>query len=263
MELPQIVAAGTYDGSLAHKNKAVSKKRKTSMFEIELVWEEGGIAYIDSVSYPVTKKRIICAKPGQVRHTKMPFRCFYVHLILHGGPLYDILINTPDSFETQDRDQYLRLFQRLIEHYEYFAEKDKILLQSILMELIYTLGKDGERTDQRAYNFSPVIEKALFYIREHLSEDLSLEKVGRAVSLSPIYFHNCFKAALGKTLRDYVEEQRVKKAIDLMLTTDQPLTKIALDAGFSSQSYFNYVFKRRMQMTPGKFLKKYFEKYET
>ncbi len=64
------------------------------------------------------------------------------------------------------------------------------------------------------------------------------------------------------TLRDYVEEQRIKKAIDLMLTTDYPLTKIALESGFSSQSYFGYVFKRRMQMTPGNYLKKYFEKYE-
>lgn len=262
MELFQIVAAGTYDAALAHKNKSVSKKRKTSMFEIEVILEKGGVSYMDSEAYPVSPGRIICAKPGQVRYTKMPFRCFYVHFLLPPGKLYDFLMNIPDSFETENVETYQALFERLIRHYEFLSEKEEILLQSILLELIYSMGKDGERAEQKIYTPSPATQKAIQYIREHLSEDLSLERMGEVVSLSPAYFHNCFKAAVGKTLRDYVEEQRIKKAVDLLLTTSDPLTKIALDTGFSSQSYFNFVFKRRMKMTPRMFLKQYFEQYE-
>ncbi len=262
MELPEIVAAGRYDAHLAIKNKEVSKKRKTSMFEIELITDYGGISYIDSRAYPVLPQRVICAKPGQVRYTRPPFRCDYVHLILHQGPLYDILMNTPDSFETDQGEVYKKLFQRLISHYNLLSPKEDLLLQSILLELIYTLKKDMDRIDQREAGRSPVIEKALKFIRENPAEDLSLEKVAKEVSLSPIYFHNSFKAAVGKTLRDYVEEQRIKKAIDLMLTTEDSLTKIALDSGFSSQSYFSFVFSRRMKMTPREYLKKSLEKYE-
>jgi AraC-like DNA-binding protein len=262
MELPKIVAAGTYDGSFAHKNRTVSKKRRTSMFEIEIISEEGGTAFIEGKAYPVMPSRVICAKPGQERYTKMPFRCLYVHFILHGGPLYDLLTNVPDSFEARNIEGYRKLFERLVGHFALLSEKEEILLQSILLELIYSLGKDGERALQKASSPSPEIEKALSFIQEHLTEDLSLEVLGKEVALSPNYFHNAFKRAVGKTLREYVEEQRIKKAIDLMLTTDQPLTKIALDAGFSSQSYFSFVFKRRMKMTPGSYLKKHFKKYE-
>jgi AraC-like DNA-binding protein len=262
MELPQIVAAGVYDAALANKNKAVSKKRKTSMFEIELVCNEGGISYMDAEAYPTSPRRIICAKPGQIRFTKPPFRCYYVHALLNEGELFDILMNLPNSFETLHPENYEKLFQRLVRHYDLLSEKEELLLQSIFLELIYTLKKDAYRKEERASFSSAPIKRALEYIRENPAEDLCLEALAKKVNLSPIHFHNLFKAAVGKTLRDYVEEQRIKKAIDQMLSGDDSLTKIALDCGFSSQSYFSFVFRRRMGLTPRGYLKKYFKKYE-
>lgn len=80
--------------------------------------------------------------------------------------------------------------------------------------------------------------------------------------MSPVHFHNTFKRSVGKTLRDYVEEQRIKKAIGLLLTTDASLTQIAFECGFSSQSYFSYVFKRRMNATPREYAKTIHARYE-
>jgi AraC-like DNA-binding protein len=105
-------------------------------------------------------------------------------------------------------------------------------------------------------------EETLKYIKEHLTEELHLETVANAMSLSPIHFHNTFKAAVGKTLRDYAEEQRIKKAINLLLTTNESLTQIAFACGFSSQSYFSYVFKRKMKVTPREYVREVYNKYE-
>ena len=82
------------------------------------------------------------------------------------------------------------------------------------------------------------------------------------MSLSPVYFHNVFKSATGKTLHDYIEEQRIKKAIYLLQTTNYSLTKVAYECVFSSQSYFSFVFKRRMKNTPRKYMKDIYCKYE-
>jgi AraC-like DNA-binding protein len=74
----------------------------------------------------------------------------------------------------------------------------------------------------------------------------------------------------GKTAEEYkgvldelisTEEQRIKKAANMLLTTDYTLTKIAYECGFSSQSYFSYAFKRRMNVTPREYAKKVFNKY--
>jgi len=86
--------------------------------------------------------------------------------------------------------------------------------------------------------------------------------VAQAMSVSPVYFHTIFKSAVGKTLRDYVEEQRLKKAINLLQTTDDSLTRIAYECGFSSQSYFSYVFKCRMKQTPREYVQELYSRYE-
>ena len=263
MDLPEIAAAGIYDSQIAMKNTAVSKNRKTSMFEIELPITDGGVSYIDSGSSPIHPGMLICAKPGQIRHTKFPFKCLYVHVIVHEGPLYDILMHTPNFFETNKYETYKKLFSRIIRHYNSLSSQEEIILHSIILELIYTIGKDTtKRTAAHRPAGNPMlIEDALRYIRNNLTEDLSLEKMAQQMALSPIYFHKLFKAAVGKTLRDYVEEQRIKKAIDLLQTTDYSLTKIAFECGFSSQSYFSYIFKRRMKTPPRKYAQALYDKY--
>lgn len=47
-----------------------------------------------------------------------------------------------------------------------------------------------------------------------------------------------------------------------MLTTDMTLTEIAYNCGFSSQSYFSFVFKRKMGKTPREYIKDINNNYE-
>lgn len=265
MTLPEIVTVGIYDSAIAAKNVKISNNRKTSMFEIELPVCEGGISYIESSSSPITKNLLICAKPGQTRHTKFPFKCYYVHMILHEGILYDTLINTPDLFETDRSEVYRDIFKRMIKKHNTLTQSDRIMLNSLVLELIYNISRDTARLiikKDGVSTTSPTIEKTIKYIKENLTEDLSLETLATAVSLSPIHFHNIFKRAVGKTLRDYVEEQRLKKAVELLVSTNYSLTKIAFECGFSSQSYFSCVFKRKMKKTPREYAEEMYSQYE-
>ncbi len=263
MVLPEIVVAGIFNSQVAAKNVAVSKNRKTSMFEIELPIENGGVSYIDSQSFPITPNTIICVKPGQTRHTKFPLNCYYLHMTVHEGIIYDLLMNMPDYFETEKSETYKRIFTRLVKHYTTPSEKDELILNSLMLELVYTLNNDtAKRTRELTANSNSTIGRALVYIKEHLTEDLSLETVAKAMSVSPIHFHNTFKVALACTLREYVEQQRIKKAVTLLTTTNSSLTQIAFECGFTSQSYFSYAFKRRMKMTPREYVKEIYNRYE-
>ena len=77
MALPQIVTIGIYNSNVAVRNKTITKNRETTMFEIEMPMEKGGISYVDSEQFPIDENMIICSKPGQIRHTKLPFKCYY------------------------------------------------------------------------------------------------------------------------------------------------------------------------------------------
>ena len=265
MILPDIVAIGIYNSQKSMRNTEISRNRKTTMFEIELPIENGGITYINSESHPIVPDMIICGKPGAVRHTRFPFKCYYIHMILREGVLYDALMEIPDILETDKRAVYQDIFENLCKYYHTAMDSDQIMLQSLILKLIHTLSKEAKkytRQESIKRNNDLTVEKVLNYIRENLTEDLSLEKLAEMSSLSPIYFHKCFKASVGKTLRDYVEEQRIKKAANLLVATELSLTDIAFECGFSSQSYFSYVFKRRMRVTPREYAQELQKQYE-
>jgi len=263
--LPNIVAVGIYNAQIVYKNKAVSPNRKTTMFEIELPVEDGGTSYINDSSHQICENTVICAKPGQTRHTRLPFKCYYVHIIVKEGRLFDILSSLPSYIELSDAGEVKAIFSALCESYNSGTAKEDILSQSLLLKLIYTLDKkvasSGSVYLPKSSN-RRVIEETILYIKNNLAGDLSLKLLSERVSFSQIYFHKLFKASTGKNLREYIEEQRIKKAIELLTSSDKTLTEIAYECGFSSQSYFSYAFKRKTKLTPREYAKMIYSKYE-
>lgn len=107
-----------------------------------------------------------------------------------------------------------------------------------------------------------MIEESISYIQANLSGALNLDTLAERFNFSKIYFHKLFKASTGKNLREYIEEQRIKKATELLTSSDKTLTEIAYECGFSSQSYFSYAFKRKTKLTPREYAKMIHSKYE-
>ena len=262
--LPEIVSLGIYNAQLAWKNRTVTKNRKTTMFELELPMEDGGISYVDKESRPITRNLLICAKPGQIRHTRLPFKCYYIHMIVNDGYLGDMLTTLPNYIDLSDTDQIKEIFISLCEHYNTGITNDDILLQSFILKLIYILGESSASVVKSTpkSNNHKTIERTLEYINNNLSADLTLERLASAANFNAIYFHKLFKASTGKTLHEYVEDQRIKKSINLLISTDMTLTEIAYECGFSSQSYFSYAFKKKIGSAPREYAKKIQLKYE-
>ena len=262
--LPMIVAIGIYNAQMAIKNRTISKNRKTTMFELELPIGNGGMSYIDDESHQISENTVICAKPGQIRHTRLPFKCYYIHMIVTDGYLVNTLASLPNYIDFSDTDQIKEIFMSLCEHYNTGIANDDILLQSLILKLIYILSQNSasviKSTPKR--NNHEAIERTLEYINNNLSAELTLERLASAANFNAIYFHKLFKASTGKTLHEHVEDQRIKKSINLLISTNMTLAQIAYECGFSSQSYFSYAFKRKKGLTPREYAKKIQLKYE-
>ena len=264
--LPEIVAMGIYNAQVVFKNRSISPNRKTTMFEIELPISIGGVSYMDDTSHPITENVIICAKPGQTRHTRLPFKCYYIHMIINEGQIFDVLSSLPNYIEISNTAEIRDIFASLGEHYNTGIIEDELMIQSLVMKLVYTLAKYAPLHNKGHHpkrNNSRVIEQTLEYIEENLTNPLNLELLAQRANFSPIYFHKLFKASTGKTLHEYVEEERIKKSVELLLSTDMALTEVAYECGFSSQSYFSYAFKKKMGMPPREYVKSIALKYES
>ena len=97
-------------------------------------------------------------------------------MIIHNGPLYDVLINTPDFFETNQYENYKRILEKLSWHFNLLSEREEIIIQSLILELIYTVGKDTtKRTiNHKSITNQRIIENALKFIADNLKQDLCL-----------------------------------------------------------------------------------------
>ncbi|WP_165423407.1 helix-turn-helix domain-containing protein [Ktedonosporobacter rubrisoli] len=88
------------------------------------------------------------------------------------------------------------------------------------------------------------------FILAHLSQDLSLETLAQQVGFSAYHFARVFRQATGESPHQFVLGQRIEHAKKLLRETDMPLTLVALESGFASQSHLNQAFKRRLNLTP-------------
>jgi AraC-like DNA-binding protein len=94
------------------------------------------------------------------------------------------------------------------------------------------------------------IWKARKFIEEHSSEELSLTKVAKAVSMNANYLSENFKQVTGINFVEYVARTRFNTACDLLRNGNLHISEIAFAAGFQSLSQFNRVFKRFSGKSP-------------
>ncbi|GLQ52598.1 helix-turn-helix domain-containing protein [Dyella flava] len=94
------------------------------------------------------------------------------------------------------------------------------------------------------------IRRVARYVREHLSETITLADMAAAAGMSSMHFAALFRQATGQRPHHYLLEQRILHAKELMLRTSRSLCEIALSAGFSTQAHFCTVFKRFAGTTP-------------
>lgn len=102
-----------------------------------------------------------------------------------------------------------------------------------------------------------VIYKINAYIKDHLSEKISLDQAAEHVFLSKSYFCRIIKDDLGCTFTEHVNQLRVERSKTLLANTDLSIAEIACAVGFDDQSYFTRVFKQQSGNTPGKYRNRY------
>jgi AraC family transcriptional regulator len=94
------------------------------------------------------------------------------------------------------------------------------------------------------------VQHLLEFIREHLSEPLSLDTLAQQVGFSPYYFARVFRQALLASPHQFVLRQRLERAQQLLEQTDLPLAEVAAACGFADQSHLTRVFKEQLGCTP-------------
>lgn len=100
------------------------------------------------------------------------------------------------------------------------------------------------------------VQRVIDHIATHLGDELRLTDLAAVARLSPNYFGGVFRKATGVSLHRYVIVRRIERACELLSETEESVTAIAFEVGFSSHSHFATMFRRQVGMTPSAFREK-------
>lgn len=172
-----------------------------------------------------------------------------------------------DCFETADRsgrwllapsEEQRKELMATLASYEQAAADTRFGAQAmrdtLIMQLLVQIGRLNAAQEEEKRRFDPKIQETLSYINEHLTEELSVDRLAERVYLSRYHFMRLFKAQTGSTAHAYIRQKRLLAAARL-IREGTPANKAALDAGFGDYSAFHRAFKESFGISPGELKK--------
>ena len=149
----------------------------------------------------------------------------------------DIIIEAQGDRVGRDRSISLLTDQVVIEVMRYI-EENKLFMEQFATNMTYF--KDPRLLD------------IFTYIKENLKGDLSNKALSEIANVSEDYVGQYFKMLTGINPQDYIEYQRMEKAVDLLRTSKNSIREIGHDVGYKDTAYFCRRFKMMFGLSAGK-----------
>lgn len=264
MKVATIQRIGIYDSRKQFSATSVSPMRTVRQFELDYILSctKDAVSHVDGEEFALMPGMLILRKPGQKSYSHLHFRCYCLYLTAEeGSPCYETLSKAPTFFPLINEKSYLPIFESLLHHLlKHGWDTENYFVSAKLLELLYLIQRDAGKSRGRMPTVSKkeghAVQEAIAYMERLYSRNLSLEALGAHIGYSPNHFQKIFSEVVGISPQKYLENVRIKQAKYLLAQNEKSLSEIALDCGFSSQSYFSKIFKKHVLMTPGEFREK-------
>ena len=109
-------------------------------------------------------------------------------------------------------------------------------------------------------DISRPVFSSIQYIYEHINESIRISDISEFVGLSQSYLSEMFKNEMGINLNAFIIEKKLEEAKILLSFSEREISEISNYLSFSSQSYFQNVFKKKIGITPRNYRNKINEK---
>jgi AraC family transcriptional regulator len=87
-------------------------------------------------------------------------------------------------------------------------------------------------------------------ILANLGESLEVTELARACALSRSHFSRAFKCSTGLSPQEWIRQQRIQRAKELIVSSALSLTQISQECGFCDQAHFCHIFSRSEGVNP-------------
>lgn len=151
-----------------------------------------------------------------------------------------------------DTEQVYALIDLYIQKAERMHSVDEIHELQYSMVMDFCQRTAATKTPE---GLSEELHRCMTYIRNNTDQVISIADVAAQINRSESYTIRKFKEELGITVGEYITGCKIEVAKRLLAYSDKSLAEISFYLCFSSQSYFQNVFKKRIGVTPMQYRK--------
>ena len=119
----------------------------------------------------------------------------------------------------------------------------------LLLQLCETTQSQNDGSQNKEPSWIPRLKELL----NDETQKFSLSSLSETLGVHPVHISRAVPKYLSTTLGDYLSQQKIKKALGLIMNPKYSLTDITYQCGFSDQSHFTRTFKSYFQKTPKEF----------
>jgi AraC-like DNA-binding protein len=231
-------------------------------WRLYLSYQDGASLRIGDEIYTLPPERIVVVPAGIEFQAELehPVDQFYIQFEFVGWPAQAAqeVVPTPVVLEPdRERDalaEQLRgelLNAREIE--PILASRLKALTHLSIAEVLSHISEDRARSFLRIAEGQQELLDVLHYIDKHLDQPLNNSRLAEIALASESRFIRRFREATGRTPGRYVQDRRLRRAAELLVSTDRTIDHIAESCGFANRYYFTRVFAQRMGCPPARY----------
>src|SRR5215831_5129513 len=97
------------------------------------------------------------------------------------------------------------------------------------------------------------ILRVLVHVQKNLDSPFSLDELASVASFSPFHFHKVFRGMVGESVKEHVRRLRLERATHRLTFSDEPITRIAFEAGYETHESFTRAFSAMFGVSPSQF----------
>lgn len=177
----------------------------------------------------------------------------WVHFQLEFLPGLDVFQRyKPESLYPASKTDVAN-FKYIISHLETSSPEIFIELRALLLRLLKPFMANDWRTIQPAPENAERLKPALELLNKHYNQPFDLRATAKAVKMNPASMSDLFRRTFGSSPSRYLMNLRLRRAQNLLLSTDRRICDIAAECGFEDPLYFSRIFRKRCCFSPREF----------
>jgi len=102
-------------------------------------------------------------------------------------------------------------------------------------------------------HYRELVLRAVAHIHASLNEALDSAALGKREGLAPLHFHRIFRGLIGETPLEMHRRLRLERAAWALVQTEQPVTRLAFEAGYETHESFTRAFAAAFGASPSEF----------